>query len=86
MSKKNLMASGPDIAVTVESNSSLIWYQEAHKLLQPADKTLRTMAIEFAEYQVPIDPMWGINQLCFGLHINHLLCSTLLVDAIYFTF
>jgi protein transport protein SEC24 len=26
--------------------------KEAHKLLQPADKTLRTMAIEFAEYQV----------------------------------
>ena len=27
-------------------------FQEAHKLLQPADKTLKTMAIEFAEYQV----------------------------------
>jgi protein transport protein SEC24 len=26
--------------------------QEAHKLLQPADKTLKEMAIEFAEYQV----------------------------------
>ena len=26
--------------------------QEAHKLLQPADKTLREMALEFAEYQV----------------------------------
>jgi protein transport protein SEC24 len=26
--------------------------KEAHKLLQPADKTLKTMAIEFAEYQV----------------------------------
>ncbi|KAG6517086.1 hypothetical protein ZIOFF_020466 [Zingiber officinale] len=25
--------------------------KEAHKLLQPADKTLKTMAIEFAEYQ-----------------------------------
>ncbi|XP_051115732.1 protein transport protein Sec24-like At4g32640 [Andrographis paniculata] len=29
--------------------------KEAHKLLQPADKTLKTMAIEFAEYQVCID-------------------------------
>ncbi|CAH8307444.1 unnamed protein product [Eruca vesicaria subsp. sativa] len=29
--------------------------KEANKLLQPADKTLRTMAIEFAEYQVCVD-------------------------------
>ncbi|KAG1370090.1 hypothetical protein COCNU_15G004560 [Cocos nucifera] len=29
--------------------------KEAHKLLQPADKTLKTMAIEFAEYQVCVD-------------------------------
>ncbi|CAA0806865.1 Protein transport protein Sec24-like [Striga hermonthica] len=29
--------------------------KEAHKLLQPADKNLKTMAIEFAEYQVCID-------------------------------
>ncbi|KAL3338292.1 hypothetical protein AABB24_030437 [Solanum stoloniferum] len=28
---------------------------EAHKLLQPAGKTLKTMAIEFAEYQVCVD-------------------------------
>ncbi|GKB82510.1 transport protein Sec24-like protein, partial [Tanacetum coccineum] len=28
---------------------------EPHKLLQPADKTLKTMAIEFAEYQVSVD-------------------------------
>ncbi|KAH8507472.1 hypothetical protein H0E87_009860 [Populus deltoides] len=28
---------------------------EAHKLLQPADKTLKEMAIEFAEYQVCVD-------------------------------
>ncbi|WRX31309.1 zinc finger protein [Theobroma cacao] len=28
---------------------------EAHKLLQPADKILKTMAIEFAEYQVCVD-------------------------------
>ena len=27
-------------------------FQEAHKLLQPVDKTLKTMAIEFAEFQV----------------------------------
>lgn len=27
-------------------------FQEAHKLLQPADKTLKALAIEFAEYQV----------------------------------
>ncbi|KAG6750608.1 hypothetical protein POTOM_045113 [Populus tomentosa] len=29
--------------------------QEAHKLLQPADKTMKEMAIEFAEYQVCVD-------------------------------
>ncbi|KAK3017807.1 hypothetical protein RJ639_003664 [Escallonia herrerae] len=29
--------------------------KEAHKLLQPADKNLKTMAIEFAEYQVCVD-------------------------------
>ncbi|XVF42124.1 hypothetical protein PTKIN_Ptkin01aG0335000 [Pterospermum kingtungense] len=29
--------------------------KEAHKLLQPADKTLKTMAIEFAECQVCVD-------------------------------
>ncbi|KAL6854252.1 hypothetical protein ACP4OV_019155 [Aristida adscensionis] len=29
--------------------------KEAHKLLQPADKTLKTMALEFAEYQVCVD-------------------------------
>ncbi|KAG0465602.1 hypothetical protein HPP92_019766 [Vanilla planifolia] len=29
--------------------------KEAHKLLQPADTTLKTMAIEFAEYQVCVD-------------------------------
>ncbi|KAK9672722.1 hypothetical protein RND81_12G119900 [Saponaria officinalis] len=29
--------------------------KEAHKLLQPADKTLREMAIELAEYQVSVD-------------------------------
>eukprot|EP00252_Welwitschia_mirabilis_P020316 TRINITY_DN4950_c0_g1_i1.p1 TRINITY_DN4950_c0_g1~~TRINITY_DN4950_c0_g1_i1.p1 ORF type:complete len:1152 (-),score=243.05 TRINITY_DN4950_c0_g1_i1:556-4011(-) len=29
--------------------------KEAHKLLQPADKTYKTMAIEFAEYQVCVD-------------------------------
>lgn len=29
--------------------------KEAHKLLQPADKTFKTMAIEFAEYQVCVD-------------------------------
>lgn len=29
--------------------------KESHKLLQPADKTLKTMAIEFAEYQVCVD-------------------------------
>jgi hypothetical protein len=26
--------------------------QEPHKLLQPVDKTLKAMAVEFAEYQV----------------------------------
>lgn len=33
--------------------------QEAHKLLQPSDKILKTMAIEFAEYQVSLlFPYW----------------------------
>ncbi|KAE8666639.1 Protein transport protein Sec24-like CEF [Hibiscus syriacus] len=34
---------------------SLMIIFEAHKLLQPADKILKTMAIEFAEYQVCVD-------------------------------
>lgn len=34
------------------SNISFVGFQETHKLLQPADKTLKAMAIEFAEYQV----------------------------------
>ncbi|GFP98573.1 protein transport protein sec24-like cef [Phtheirospermum japonicum] len=29
--------------------------KESHKLLQPVDKTLKTMAIDFAEYQVCVD-------------------------------
>ncbi|KVI01183.1 Sec23/Sec24 beta-sandwich, partial [Cynara cardunculus var. scolymus] len=29
--------------------------EEAHRLLQPVDRTLKTMAIEFAEYQVSVD-------------------------------
>lgn len=29
-----------------------VGFQEAHKLLQPMDKSFKTMAIEFAEYQV----------------------------------
>ncbi|XP_052621536.1 protein transport protein Sec24-like CEF [Lactuca sativa] len=29
--------------------------KEPHKLLQPVDRTLKTMAIEFAEYQVSVD-------------------------------
>ena len=33
-------------------NSIVLDFQEAHKLLQPADETLKAMAIEFAEYQV----------------------------------
>ncbi|KAL8042687.1 hypothetical protein ABFX02_09G069500 [Erythranthe guttata] len=36
------------------SNSSA-GEKEAHKLLQPVDKTLKTMAIELAEYQVCVD-------------------------------
>ncbi|KAK4486180.1 hypothetical protein RD792_008849 [Penstemon davidsonii] len=37
------------------SNASAAGEKEAHKLLQPADKTLKTMAIDFAEYQVCVD-------------------------------
>jgi hypothetical protein len=33
-------------------NDSVIEFQEAHKLLQPADKTLKELAVELAEYQV----------------------------------
>ncbi|KAF5779177.1 putative sec23/Sec24, trunk domain, von Willebrand factor A-like domain superfamily [Helianthus annuus] len=29
--------------------------KELHKLLQPVDETLKTMAIEFAKYQVSVD-------------------------------
>jgi len=32
-----------------------VQFQEAHKLLQPADKTFKELAVEFAEYQVDID-------------------------------
>ena len=35
-----------------KSSIFFIEFQEPHKLLQPVDKTLKTMAIEFAEYQV----------------------------------
>lgn len=31
--------------------------QEPHKLLQPVDKTMKTLAIEFAEYQVKLSPI-----------------------------
>ncbi|GFP82411.1 protein transport protein sec24-like at4g32640 [Phtheirospermum japonicum] len=37
--------------------------QEAHKLLQPVDRTLKTMAIEFAEYQVT-------SKVCVDLFIT----------------
>ena len=38
-------------------------FQEAHKLLQPVDKTLKTMALEFAEYQVS-----NIVSACFRIY------------------
>lgn len=40
------------IIIIIIINSIILDFQEAHKLLQPADKTLKAMAIEFAEYQV----------------------------------
>ncbi|XP_042483805.1 protein transport protein Sec24-like At4g32640 [Macadamia integrifolia] len=39
----------------LNSYCQVIEFQEAHKMLQPADKTLKTMAIEFSEYQVCVD-------------------------------
>lgn len=41
-----------DRIVNLTCNDVLTQFQEAHKLLQPADKTLKSMAIEFAEFQV----------------------------------
>ena len=35
--------------------SILVEFQEAHKLLQPADKAFKELAVEFAEYQVNLD-------------------------------
>lgn len=50
------------VAYSEELNIFLL--QEAHKLLQPADKTLKTMAIEFAEYQVSyIKSLWKNDSL-----------------------
>ncbi|KNA05597.1 hypothetical protein SOVF_188880 [Spinacia oleracea] len=36
-------------------NNTSVGDKEAHRLLQPADKTLKEMAIEFAEFQVCVD-------------------------------
>ncbi|XP_050275700.1 protein transport protein Sec24-like At4g32640 isoform X3 [Quercus robur] len=40
---------------SLQGRSIVLDFQEAHKLLQPADETLKAMAIEFAEYQVCVD-------------------------------
>ncbi len=40
--------------------------QEAQKLIQPADKTLKTMAIEFSESQVASSSLY--------LHMFHVNC------------
>ncbi|MFS7977709.1 putative sec23/Sec24, trunk domain, von Willebrand factor A-like domain superfamily [Helianthus anomalus] len=45
---------GEHIYVSKRSDVISIFH-EPHKLLQPVDKTLKTMAIEFAEYQVSVD-------------------------------
>lgn len=43
-------------------------FQETHKLLQPADKVLKTMAIEFAEYQVRSAV---VASLVMDISVNH---------------
>nr|XP_023914627.1 protein transport protein Sec24-like At4g32640 isoform X2 [Quercus suber] len=40
---------------SLQGRSIVLDFQEAHKLLQPTDETLKAMAIEFAEYQVCVD-------------------------------
>ncbi|GJN13349.1 hypothetical protein PR202_gb00042 [Eleusine coracana subsp. coracana] len=37
------------------TGGKLLVFQSAHKLLQPVDKNLKTMALEFAKYQVCVD-------------------------------
>jgi len=49
---------------TLQRNS-IIEFQEAHKLLQPADKTLKELAVELAEYQVYIAFSWFWFRLYF---------------------
>jgi len=50
-------------------NTVIILYdsQEAHKLLQPVDNTLKTMALEFAEYQAWYLSTWVFYFLGFEL-------------------
>ncbi|KAL4562321.1 hypothetical protein LXL04_034521 [Taraxacum kok-saghyz] len=43
--------------------------QEPHRLLQAADKTLKTMVIEFAESQSYVDIASISNMGCSGLHL-----------------
>lgn len=49
----------------------LCW-QEAQKLMQPADKTLKTMALELAEFQV-LFANYIAKWLRFNLTLNILL-------------
>lgn len=49
-------------------------FQEPNKLLQPVDKTLKTMAIEFAEYQV------SIRLILYPLDNHYILNGEVYVD------
>jgi hypothetical protein len=46
------------IVFAYSSTNFVIEFQEAHKLLQPADKTLKELAVELAEYQVYLAFFW----------------------------
>lgn len=43
------------IVFAYSSMKSHVEFQEAHKLLQPADKAFKELAVEFAEYQVDLE-------------------------------
>ncbi|MFS7953286.1 hypothetical protein Hanom_Chr07g00616751 [Helianthus anomalus] len=51
------------LKVTFTSN-----FQEPHKLTQPIDKTLKTMAIEFAEYHV----IYFFREITFSMLFSYI--------------
>lgn len=59
----------------------LVKFQEAHKLLQPADKNLKTMAIEFAEYQVRYHDSYKLSQFFSEILVGIYRCLCPLCDV-----